>query len=59
MNHDEPCSEMLLEHMSLEDVLAFVVARDDVRRMCVPVVEREEEGGFVPTMRVVSSVEDA
>lgn len=39
---DDSEAEFLIQHMPLEQVLAFVVARDDVRRIESPQVERDE-----------------
>lgn len=39
---DESNIELLIQHSSLADVLAFVIARDDVRRIPSPPLERDE-----------------
>ncbi len=39
---DERTSEFLIQHLPLADVLAFVAARDEVRRIPAPLLERDE-----------------
>ncbi len=50
---DASCTESLIQHLPLEDVIAFVNARDEVRRIRVPLAERADEPGDRPTMRVI------
>ena len=52
---DERGAEFLIQHLSLDQVLAFVLARDEVRRIEIPLVERDERDdrlvpGHYPTM---------
>jgi hypothetical protein len=39
---DDTSLEALIEHCSLDDLLQFVVARDEVRRIPAPLIERDE-----------------
>lgn len=55
-DEDEMTTEFLIQHQSLEAVLAFVVARDDLRGIPAPLAEREDEPNDRPTMRVVEAV---
>jgi hypothetical protein len=49
---DEEIEGILLEHAPLSDVLDFIVARDEVRRIDVPLAERALlEDGPMPTLR--------
>ncbi len=49
---DEQIEDFLLQHARVADVLEFVVARDDVRRIGVPLVERVAlEDAPIPTLR--------
>lgn len=49
---DEVHTEFLIQHFPLADVLAFVAARDEVRGIAVPSVERpaDLERTDMPTM---------
>jgi hypothetical protein len=50
--NDEEIETILLTHAPLSDVLDFVVARDDVRRMDAPLAERVVlEDAPIPTLR--------
>lgn len=49
---DEQIEDFLLQHAPVNDVLDFVIARDDVRRIGVPLVERVWlEDAPIPTLR--------
>ena len=40
---DDSEAEFLIQHLHLDRVFAFVIARDEVRRIEIPLVERDEK----------------
>jgi hypothetical protein len=62
-DRDEPTAEFLIQHHPLEDVLAFINARDDVRRIPAFAVTPAEIAFFTeptttrPTLPVAAYVE--